>query len=186
MVWFNGGMWHFGGKSRMRMGFPWSKHQETLRWPPSHIKFRCLVGQGFTDRGGGGGHKTLMGPKKPFSPRFVSPPPTTSLICFLSSFFFSHLLSSFFLCTFRFVGDWTIHSPHQNFWRTNLEETTLRSRFQRRFLWTFRCVSHLVTIAACRQTRTGKRNRRERGRWYLPPKPRTKKQEEREQHTYGP
>ena len=40
MVWFKGGMWHFGGKSRMRMGFPWSKHQETLRRPLSHIKFK--------------------------------------------------------------------------------------------------------------------------------------------------
>ena len=84
--------------------------------------------------GQGGGAQNIDGTDKTFlsSFRVPCPPPTT---------IFSHLLSSFFLCTFRFVGDWTIHSPHQNFWRTNLEETTLRSRFQRRFLWTFRCVS---------------------------------------------
>ena len=64
MVWFKGGMWHFGGKSRMRMGFPWSKHQETLRRPLSHIKFKMprwagfqRWGEGQDGQGGGGGTK---------------------------------------------------------------------------------------------------------------------------------
>ena len=132
--------------------------------------------------------KNEMKESKIVLPKLCFPPPPDFhfLRNFVPFLFSSCLLSCVPATAFRFVGDWTIHSPHQNFWRTNLEETTLRSGFQRRFLWTFRCVS-LGHDRRMQTDKNGKEEQKRKGKDDLsPPSPAQRNKEEREQHTYGP